>query len=434
MKLKISDVKKIYKAPEGGGTPPPPGGKPPKNPKNTEDLRDPDLPPPPPPKPPKTPPEEGQPEQSPEDEENPTEQPDEGKDGQPSDNKPENQDKDESDEEGEDEIEGTDGIPSEPTDQDGRTREEILEILNKGSFDDELDDDQERPEVLEVPSDDELYKPRDMDQKALDLMERKKAEGKELKRRQEQEQEKQLGGTQSGTSGEQGLEDVEVYTPWQSILRKFLTPSTKKEPTYMRPDKRLFHRGIVMSTSRKVQKGKELDLVIAVDTSGSITKDVLRTFKSEILSIIKEYKQIRFKILFFTNKVYAEINVDTTKDNYKRTKENQKVKGVEYENITSADDAAEYLEKVMFYESGGTDIGSIKPYLDAAGINEIEGLLVFTDGFNNDPNISPRPQDYVKNPLKILFCINVGGTADIVKRYGMYYMINIGHTRKDKGK
>ena len=263
-------------------------------------------------------------------------------------------------------------------------------------------------------------------------MDKKRAEGKELKKRQEQEQSDQLGGTQSGTSGEQGLEDVDVYTDWKTILRKFITPSTKNEPTYMRPDKRLFHRGIVMATNRRVPKGQELDLVIAVDTSGSITPDVLRTFKSEILSIIQEYKQVRFKILFFTNKVYAEINVDTTKDNYKRTKEAQRVKGVTYENITSADDAAEYLEKVMFYEGGGTDIGSIKPYLDAIGKSEVEGLLVFTDGYNNSPNISPRPQDYVKNSSKILFLINVGGGVDIVKKYGMYYMINIGHTRKKR--
>jgi hypothetical protein len=68
---------------------------------------------------------------------------------------------------------------------------------------------------------------------------------------------------------------------------------------------------------------------------------------------------------------------------------------------------------------------SIAPYLNSIGIREISGLLVFTDGDNNNPNINPLPK--IKNN-NLLFLINKGGNTSIVRKYGPFKLIDIEHS------
>jgi len=394
MKLKKSQVKKIvFKKPQGGGGGGGGGGNPqPPKPTNTETWQD-------------------------EDEQIPRsggsgsgdadgeESEDEGVPGQGG--KGEN-------EKGEDEGEGR--------------GESSLEDKLKEIFDEKIaeqgtgfdqQDDGDLPVLINPDTDDDRYS--DDDDVEIDEIIR----GAEQIRQQEREK-AERGGTNPNVAGERGgIKNVPVHTNWKKELQKFITPTEKKIHTYMQPNRRLIGHGIVLPTQRPVPEEK-LDIVVAMDTSGSVTKPLLNTFMNEIISIIEKFSEIKFKLLFFTSKVYAEVEIDTTKDSYKNTKKENRGKGVQYIKITSAKDAAHYLRNLHFYDTGGTVMESIAPYLNSIGIREISGLLIFTDGDNNNSNINPLPK--IKNN-NLLFLINKGGNTNIVRKYGPFKLIDIEHSQ-----
>lgn len=383
MKLKRSQVKKIvFKKPQqggGGGG----GGKKPKPPKtnNTETW---------------------------EDEDDVTKQPP-ARGGSGSEGEGEEEDEDE-------------GTPGQEGGGEGK-EEKIKRIFDekiKGQgtgFDKK--DDEDLPTLLKPDTDDDRYDPEG------DVEINEVLRGAEQIRQQEREK-SEKGGKGANIAGERGgIKNVPVHTDWKKELQKFISPAEKKVHTYMQPNRRLIGHGIVLSTKRPVPAEK-LDIVVAMDTSGSVTKPLLNTFMNEIISIIEKFSEIKFKLLFFTSRVYAEVDIDTTKGSYKNTKKEDRGKGVQYIKITSVKDAIHYLKNLHFYDSGGTVIESITPYLNGIGIKEISGLLVFTDGDNNNPNINPLPK--IKNN-NLLFLINKGGNTSIVRKYGPFKLVDIEHSQ-----
>ena len=72
---------------------------------------------------------------------------------------------------------------------------------------------------------------------------------------------------------------------WRDILRTQLESSLKNDFTFMRPSKR---SGEVLFPG--MNKDEELNIAVALDTSGSIGKDMLRDFLSEVQGIMEEYQ------------------------------------------------------------------------------------------------------------------------------------------------
>ena len=106
-----------------------------------------------------------------------------------------------------------------------------------------------------------------------------------------------------------------------------------------------------------------IDIVVAVDMSGSVGEEQARDFLSEVKGITEEYSNFNIHIFCFDTEVYNP----------------QQFSG---DNL---DDVAEY----EFAGGGGTDFDSIFKYLkDEQIIPQL--LLVFTDGYPfstwGDPN------------------------------------------------
>jgi predicted metal-dependent peptidase len=145
----------------------------------------------------------------------------------------------------------------------------------------------------------------------------------------------------------------------------------------------------------------ELQAVVAIDTSGSISDAVLKTFLSEIVNIIRTYRgnKIKMTVLLWDTRVADAFDLDTSKM-----------------NLTTIQAGLMNMKAT----GGGTEISCIKKYLEKKNPGESikGGLLVFTDGFVEESPILPKAP-------KNLFLITKDGTDEILKKYGPTYFIDV---------
>lgn len=79
---------------------------------------------------------------------------------------------------------------------------------------------------------------------------------------------------------------LEPVVDWREALRQFVDRVARNDYTWARPNARYFSRGLILPSLYN----KEIPpLVVAVDTSGSITKKDLQQFASEIDDILDQY-------------------------------------------------------------------------------------------------------------------------------------------------
>ena len=67
---------------------------------------------------------------------------------------------------------------------------------------------------------------------------------------------------------------------WKEILRQYLTPMFDSTRKWLPPNRRHVYKKMYLPSLRKE---KQLNIVIAIDTSGSTRGDVVKTFVSEVL-------------------------------------------------------------------------------------------------------------------------------------------------------
>lgn len=77
---------------------------------------------------------------------------------------------------------------------------------------------------------------------------------------------------------------VSSVIPWQTLLRDFLTTTSKNRYTYDRISRKSYHGGIVFPT----MTGENIELVFGVDTSGSMSSNDLNEALSELHAIVEE--------------------------------------------------------------------------------------------------------------------------------------------------
>ena len=73
--------------------------------------------------------------------------------------------------------------------------------------------------------------------------------------------------------------------PWQTVLREFITQTSKNRYTYNRPSRKSYHSGIIFPT----MTGDNIELVFGVDTSGSMSNTDLAEALTELHSICEEF-------------------------------------------------------------------------------------------------------------------------------------------------
>jgi hypothetical protein len=148
---------------------------------------------------------------------------------------------------------------------------------------------------------------------------------------------------------------IERYKPlvnWRKELKKFITTFGKKTK-FSQVNRRFIGRSGVQRgiSGKKKIKDKIKDLVVAIDTSGSMTPDDIMLLMSEVCNILKSVRVKKFYMLLWHTKAYNLIKVEGGK-------------------------CKPTLEDI---EIGGTDINAVWKGLKNYGLKP-NAMIIFTDG------------------------------------------------------
>ena len=157
------------------------------------------------------------------------------------------------------------------------------------------------------------------------------------------------------------LDDLfESKIPWREILRQFLTPMFDNTRKWLPPNRRHVYKRIYLPSLRKE---KQLNIAVAIDTSGSTVGDIVTTFVSEVFSILNSFGGYKMRLIQCDHKITDDVTFDA--DNPFQTADFD-LKG-----------------------GGWTDFNPVFDLLDASE-EPPEALLFLTDGYGNAPKNPPN--------------------------------------------
>ena len=166
------------------------------------------------------------------------------------------------------------------------------------------------------------------------------------------------GSVLAGKTGSGGNRDInellQTKKDWRELLRDYVstTCAGKDYSTWKKPNRRFIGMDILMPSSISETMG---ELVIAIDTSGSIGQHELTLFLTEIKGICDQVKPSKVRILYWDTAVCGhEVYDEMERDNIVRS---TKPKG-----------------------GGGTDVECVPMYMNEHGIKP-ELVIVLTDGY-----------------------------------------------------
>ena len=139
--------------------------------------------------------------------------------------------------------------------------------------------------------------------------------------------------------------------PWRELIQTNLTSAIRTDYSWMRPSRRGWHMDAVMPG---MTPGEEIDVVVAIDMSGSISDRQATAFLGEIAGMMDAFDGYKVHVFCFDTEIY-----------------------------NPKDFTSENLDTIDEYEpqgGGGTDFDAIFEYLKEIG-NVPKRLIVFTDGY-----------------------------------------------------
>jgi predicted metal-dependent peptidase len=147
---------------------------------------------------------------------------------------------------------------------------------------------------------------------------------------------------------------LEPKVNWREVLREFISSATKgnDEYTWRRFNKRQMANDIYLPSMENESVG---ELVIAIDTSGSIGGQELTEFASELASICSVATPSKVRVLWWDTEVHGE----------------QVFLPEHYDNIK---------ELLKPQGGGGTMVSCVSEHLNKSRV-EAEAIIVFTDGY-----------------------------------------------------
>ena len=166
------------------------------------------------------------------------------------------------------------------------------------------------------------------------------------------------GATMAGKMGldkDRAFDELlEVQVDWREVLREFITSTCagKDFSTWRRPNRRFMGAGVYMPSaiSERVD-----ELVIAVDTSGSIGQLELTTFLTEVVAICEHVKPEKIRLLYWGTSVVGDEAYE--EKDYATLAQSTKPRG-----------------------GGGTDVECVPAYMKDKGIKP-QAAIVLTDGY-----------------------------------------------------
>ncbi len=154
------------------------------------------------------------------------------------------------------------------------------------------------------------------------------------------------------------LFDSKIY--WRELLRQYLTPLFGGTRKWLPPNRRYVYKKMYLPS---IQKEKQLKIVIAVDTSGSTIGDVVKTFVSEVYSILNSFGGYELRLI----QCDMDINSDEIFD-------------IDHPFIP---------DDFVLRGGGGTDFRPVFQLVEESG-EPPELLLYLTDGYGTAPKDPPE--------------------------------------------
>ena len=139
--------------------------------------------------------------------------------------------------------------------------------------------------------------------------------------------------------------------PWRELIQTNLTSAIRTDYSWMRPSRRGWHMDAVMPG---MTPGEEIDVVVSIDMSGSISDKQAQAFLGEIAGMMSSFDGYKVHVFCFDTKWYNPQDFTS-------------------ENMDS-------IEEYKPQGGGGTDFDVIFDYLKEIG-NVPKRLIVFTDGY-----------------------------------------------------
>ena len=139
--------------------------------------------------------------------------------------------------------------------------------------------------------------------------------------------------------------------PWRELIQTNLTSCILTDYSWMRPSRRGWHLDAIMPG---MTPGQEIDVVVTLDMSGSISQKQAQDFLGEIGGMMNSFDGYKVHVFCFDTEVYNP-------------------KDFHSDNMDSID---EYVPE----GGGGTDFDCIFTYLREHAIDP-KRLIVFTDGY-----------------------------------------------------
>ena len=249
---------------------------------------------------------------------------------------------------------------------DGKPAEEIYDDLmqnvQKISIDDLID------QMLDDHMDSDGDSAGDGDGPESEGKGRPKMSDEERERARQEMKQAIISAAQSAEAGQlpAGVERLikqhtDPVMPWRELIQTNLTSSIRTDYSWMRPSRRGWHMDAIMPG---MTPGEEIDVVVSLDMSGSISNKQAQAFLGEIGGMMDSFDGYKVHVFCFDTDTYNP--QDFHSDNM--------------------DNISEYEP----HGGGGTDFECIFDYLKKNAIDP-KRLIVFTDGY---PNGSWGDPDY----------------------------------------
>ena len=183
-------------------------------------------------------------------------------------------------------------------------------------------------------------------------------------------------------------EMLEPVVDWRQKLFAYITNDLPVDYSMRMPSRRFLATSVYTPTVIK----ENLELIVGVDISGSISDDEYKEFMSEVLGIANSYRQVKMRVIAWA------CHVD------------------ERDDIQVTNDTQDQLMANKFYGGGGTELSCLTRYMEQKEYKS-RLLVILTDGYiEHDPKL-PEGTD-------CLFVLSRNGSGEVIKNYGDVTSLN----------
>lgn len=243
---------------------------------------------------------------------------------------------------------------------DGKSAEEIYDDLYDKAEKINVDDliDQMIDDHMEGEGSESEGEGEEIDGSGKGKKNRPKMSGEERERLRQEVKQAIINAAASAEAGSipKGVERlIKQHTnpvmPWRELIQTNLTSAIRTDFSFMRPNRRCWHMDAILPSQTP---GEEIDVVVGLDMSGSITDKQGQAFLGEIAGMMDAFDGYRVHVFCFDTETY-----------------------------NPQDFTSENMDTIDSYEpvgGGGTDFDCIFDYLKENAIVP-RRLIVFTDGY-----------------------------------------------------